>query len=108
MESQAYLVEVAGAISRKNGSLLARLLALPINHGDRPAPIVQSVEQFKAVNVDGFCKRYLDEAYASMVSGTIYAAITLMEKDLENGTSFSMRLISSITLSLPLLTVLSL
>lgn len=85
-EVQNYFTGISGAFGRKNGSTLARLLALPVKASDLSAPLVQVLRRLAGQNVDDTCSRFLGaNDIAKFVAAVVVASMHVMNRDFDTG-----------------------
>jgi hypothetical protein len=88
-EIQNFLSNIAGAITRKNGSVLAKLLNLPLRASDRMPFTLRLFERLKSVDISSACRTFIPDAnYASFIASVLIASAAILIEDYESGRSY--------------------
>ena len=84
---QSYVQQLNPVISRKNGAMLAKQLALPIGPGSNITPaIAQFADRIRRANIIGFCESNCsDSSLCGILAFRLLALVSLVDGDYETG-----------------------
>ncbi|RYH28992.1 hypothetical protein EON65_10160 [archaeon] len=87
-EVQSFFSGISQAVSRRDGGLLAKVLALPLRASARATPIIRLFERLRAMGIPQACNRFGNSiGFPDMISNYLSAADAVISGDYENGTA---------------------
>lgn len=93
-EIQSFFSGISQAVSRRDGALLAKVLALPLRSSARATPILRLFERLRAMGIPQACSRFGSSiGYPDMISYYLSAADAVITGDYENGNTYLLLLV---------------
>eukprot|EP01031_Cornospumella_fuschlensis_P036555 gene36555-44345_t len=84
-EVQSFFSGVSQAVNRRDGGLLAKVLALPLRASARATPIVRLFERLRAMGIVQACSRFGNSiGFPDMIASYLSAADAVITGDYEN------------------------